>query len=161
MTDTVLILVGLLCLLAGFAGCLLPALPGPPLAYAGLLALQLTERAQFSNSRLLFGLLLVVIALLADAVIPAVGAKRWGGTRWGIWGCVVGSLIGLFFIPPIGFLCGSFLGAVVGEMLGGKDSGGAFLAGIGALMGFLLGTVLKLAVCGVFAYWFVATVIAS
>lgn len=156
MTDTVLILVGLLCLFAGFAGCLLPALPGPPLAYAGLLALQLTERAQFSNSRLLLGLLLVVVALLADAVIPAVGAKRWGGTRWGIWGCVVGSLIGLFFIPPIGFLCGSFLGAVVGELLGGKDSGGAFLAGVGALMGFLLGTVLKLAVCGVFAYWFIA-----
>jgi uncharacterized protein YqgC (DUF456 family) len=161
MSDTVLIIVGALCLLAGVAGCFLPVLPGPPLAYAGLLALHLTERVQFSNNRLLLGLLLVVVVQLLDAIIPAVGAKRWGGTRWGICGCLAGALVGGFVLPPIGFVCGSFIGAVSGELLGGKRGGGALLAGIGTLIGFLLGTVLKLALCGIFAYWFVAKAVAT
>ena len=155
MADTLLILFGALCIFLGMVGCLMPVLPGPPLAFLGLLALHLTERVQFSNVRLLIGLLLVVIVLVADTLIPALGAKRCGGTRWGVWGCVIGSLAGLFFFPPFGFILGSFFGAVVGELLGGKKSGGAFLAGIGAFMGFLLGTVLKLALCGLFAFWFV------
>lgn len=156
MTDTLLVLAGILCLCAGLAGCILPALPGPPLAYAGLVLLHLTARFQLPTRLLALGLVLVVAALVLDAVIPALGAKRWGGTRRGIGGCVFGSLIGLFFFPPLGFLVGAFAGAVAGELLGGKDRVGAFRAGVGALMGFLAGTVLKVALCGLFAFWFVS-----
>ncbi len=154
MTDTLLIISGVLCLLAGMAGCLLPVLPGPPVAYLGVVALHMTERVQFTNRLLLAGLLLVVAVQVVDTVIPVIGTKRWGGTRWGVWGCVVGSLFGLFFFPPFGFVGGSFVGAVVGELLGGKNSGGAFKAGFGSFAGFLLGTVLKVSLCGLFVFWF-------
>ena len=155
MTDMALIIIGALCLAGGWAGCLLPAIPGPPLAYAGLLALHLTRRVQFSNSLLVSGLVLVLVALVLDTVIPAAGAKRWGGSRWGIWGCAIGTLVGLLFVPPLGLVGGAFCGAVAGELLGGKQSGAALKAGFGALLGFLCGTVLKMAVCGLFAFWFV------
>ncbi len=154
MTDTLLTITGVLCLLTGFAGCLLPVLPGPPVAYLGLVVLHLTERVQFSNRVLLGGLLLVLVVQVADMVIPVIGTKRWGGSRWGIWGCVVGSLTGLLFFPPFGFIGGSFIGAVVGELLGGKSSSGALKAGVGSFAGFLLGTVLKISLCGLFAFWF-------
>ncbi len=159
MTDIALIVAGVLCLCAGLAGCILPALPGPPLAYAGLVLLHLTERFQLSLRLLVFGLALVVVALALDAVIPALGAKRWGGTRWGMWGCAAGSLAGLLFFPPFGFLVGAFAGAVAGELLGGRSRGGALRAGAGALLGFLAGTVLKVAVCGLFAFWFVRALV--
>ena len=155
MTDALLVLAGALCLCAGMAGCILPVLPGPPLAYAGLVLLNLTARYQLPDRLLIGGLALVVAALVLDAVIPSIGAKRWGGTRWGVGGCVLGSLAGLFFLPPPGFLVGAFAGAVAGELLGGKDRGGALRAGIGALVGFLCGTFLKVALCGLFAFWFV------
>jgi uncharacterized protein YqgC (DUF456 family) len=156
MSDGFLIAAAAVLLLLGFAGCLLPALPGPPLAYAGLLALHLSERVEFSGRLLAAGLALVVAVQVADAVIPAVGARRWGGTRWGVWGCVLGSLAGLLFFPPFGFVGGAFLGAVAGELLGGgSGGGGALKAGVGAFMGFLAGAALKLALCGLFAFWFV------
>lgn len=97
MTDGLLIALGVLLMLLGLAGCLLPALPGPPLAYAGLLALHLTARVAFSARTLAFGLALMVAVQVADTVVPAVGTRRWGGTRWGVWGCVLGSLAGLVF----------------------------------------------------------------
>ena len=154
MTDALLIMIGVLCLLAGMAGCLLPVLPGPPLAFLGVVALHLTARVQFPAYVLLGGLLLVVVVQVADAVIPAFGTKRWGGTRWGVGDCVLGSLIGLFIFPPAGFIIGSFAGAVAGELLAGKSGRGAFKAGVGSFMGLLLGTVLKFALCGLFAFWF-------
>ena len=155
MPDIFIIAIGILFLLAGFVGCLLPALPGPPLAYAGLLIAHLSERVQFSNHLLIAGLVLVAAAQVADAVTPMIGARKWGGTRWGICGCALGSIAGLIFFPPFGFIVGSFLGAVAGELLGGKASGAAVKAGIGAFMGFLVGTVLKLTLCGLFAFWLV------
>ena len=159
MPDVLIIAIGILFLLAGFAGCLLPALPGPPLAYAGLVIAHLSERVQFSNHLLIVGLVLVAAAQVADTVTPMIGARKWGGTRWGICGCALGSFAGLIFFPPFGFIVGSFLGAVAGELLGGKASGAAIKAGIGAFIGFLVGTVLKLTLCGLFAFWLVRALV--
>ncbi len=153
MTDGLLIALGVFLMLLGLAGCLLPALPGPPLAYAGVLALHLTARVEFSARTLAVGLVLMVAVQVADTVVPAVGTRRWGGTRWGVWGCVLGSLAGLVFSPPFGFVAGSFLGAVCGELLGGRTGQAALKAGFGAFLGFLAGAALKLAVCGLFIFW--------
>ena len=161
MTDGLLIALGVFLMLLGLAGCLLPALPGPPLAYAGLLALHLTTRAAFSARTLAFGLALMVAVQVADTVVPAVGTRRWGGTRRGVWGCVLGSLAGLAFFPPLGFVAGSFLGAVCGELLGGRNGQAALKAGIGSFLGFLAGTLLKLAVCGLFVFWAVRALMTS
>lgn len=155
MPDILIIVIGILFLLAGFAGCLLPALPGPPLAYAGLVVLHISDRFQFSYQLLIIGAVLVVAVQLADLATPMIGARGQGGSQWGLWGCALGSFTGLLFFPPLGFIIGSFLGAVAGELLSGKAGGVAFKAGVGAFMGFLIGMALKLTLCVIFAFWFV------
>ena len=81
--DILLIILGILCLLAGLAGCILPALPGPPLAYGGMLLLHFTDRVQFGTTQLVVWLVLVVVVQVLDYFVPLLGAKYSGGSRWG------------------------------------------------------------------------------
>lgn len=153
--DIFLIITGAICLLTGLAGCVLPMLPGPPLAYAGLLLMHFTERIQFSTTQLLVWLGIVIVIQVLDYVIPLLGAKYSGSSKWGTRGCLVGTLIGLFFLPW-GLILGPFIGAVVGELLGGRETAQALKSGLGSVVGFLLGTVVKCVVCGYFIWQFTA-----
>lgn len=159
MADIILIILGILCLLVGLAGCILPALPGPPLSYAALLLLHFTDKVQFSTTQLVVWLIVVVVIQVLDYFVPMLGSKYTGGTRWGTRGCMAGTLVGLFFMPW-GIILGPFLGAFIGELLGGNDKKLALKSGIGSLIGFLLGTVLKCAVCGYFIYLFFSELLA-
>ena len=159
MADIILIILGILCLLVGLAGCILPALPGPPLSYAALLLLHFTDKVQFSTTQLVVWLIVVVVIQVLDYFVPMLGSKYTGGTRWGNRGCMAGTLVGLFFMPW-GIILGPFLGAFIGELLGGSDKKLALKSGIGSLIGFLLGTVLKCAVCGYFIYLFFSELLA-
>ena len=159
MADVLLIILGSLCLLIGLAGCILPALPGPPLAYAGMLLLHFTERTQFTTVELIVWLVLVIIVQILDYFVPLLGAKYSGGSRWGERGCLAGTLVGLFFMPW-GIILGPFLGAVIGELLGGRETKDALRSGLGSLLGFLLGTFVKCALCGYFIWKFVETLVA-
>lgn len=159
MADIILIILGILCLLVGLAGCILPALPGPPLSYAALLLLHFTDKVQFSTTLLVVWLIVVVVIQVLDYFVPMLGSKYTGGTRWGTRGCMAGTLVGLFFMPW-GIILGPFLGAFIGELLGGNDKKLALKSGIGSLIGFLLGTVLKCAVCGYFIYLFFSELLA-
>ncbi len=152
--DIFLIIVGAILLLVGLAGCILPMIPGPPLAYAGILLLHFTDQAQFTPTQLWVWLLLVVIVQVLDYFTPMLGSKYFGGTKWGSWGALIGTLLGLFFMPW-GIIVGPFIGAMAGELLGDKDWRYAFKSGMGSLVGFLFGTVLKLVLCGFFLYQFV------
>lgn len=156
MADILLIILGSLCLLAGLAGCILPALPGPPLAYGGMLLLHFTRRAEFTTTELLVWLALVVVVQILDYVVPLLGTKYGGGSRWGERGCLVGTVAGLFFMPW-GIVLGPFLGAVIGELLGGRETKDALRSGLGSLLGFLLGTLVKCILCGYFIWKFVET----
>lgn len=159
MADIILIILGILCLLVGLTGCILPALPGPPLSYAALLLLHFTDKVQFSTTQLVVWLIVVVVIQVLDYFVPMLGSKYTGGTRWGTRGCMAGTLVGLFFMPW-GIILGPFLGAFIGELLGGSDKKLALKSGIGSLIGFLLGTVLKCAVCGYFIYLFFSELLA-
>lgn len=141
-------------MLFGLSGCVLPMIPGPPLAYVGLLLAHATDKVQFSATQLWVWLLLVVIVQLLDYVTPLLGSKYSGGSKWGNWGCVVGTIVGLFFLPW-GIIVGPFAGAVIGELLRDKELRQALKSGIGSLIGFLLGTIVKLLLCGYFCYQFV------
>lgn len=153
--DVFLIVLGSICLLAGLIGCIVPMLPGPPVAYVALVLLQLTDKAAFTPMQLLLWLLLVVLVQILDYLVPVFGVKRFGGTSWGNWGCIIGTFAGLFWFPPLGVVAGPFIGAFIGELLGGKETRHALRAGLGAFIGFLLGTVLKVAVCGWFIFCFI------
>ena len=144
--EILLVVFAFLMLLIGLAGCVLPVLPGAPLSYLGLLLLHFTERVDFSDTQLLGWGLIVVVLQVLDYVTPMIGSKCSGGTIYGNRGCVAGTILGLFFMPW-GIIVGPFLGAVGGELLGGRDLQHAVYSGIGALVGFMLGTLLKVVVC--------------
>ena len=146
MDIAIYIVTGLL-MLIGLAGCIIPALPGPPLSYIGLLLLKFTPLGkEVGTWELVITGLVVVIVVVIDYVNPIIGAKRFGGTKYGNWGCAIGTVIGLFF-QPFGIILGPFLGAVVGELIGKKEFKDALKAGFGAFIGFLFGFLLKMAVC--------------
>jgi hypothetical protein len=146
MDIAILIVAGLLMVL-GIIGCIVPGLPGTPIAYAGLWMAQLSDRVDFSwQTLLIWGIVTVVVSVL-DYVVPAWGTKQFGGTKWGIWGSTIGVFVGLFF-GAVGVIVGPLAGAVLGELLGGKDVSEALRAGWGSFIGIFFGTVLKLICCG-------------
>lgn len=159
MLDIILIILGSICLIVGLIGCILPMIPGPPISYAGLLLLHITDMVQFSTAQLLFWLILVVIVQVLDYFTPILGSKYSGGTKWGSWGCLIGSVIGVIFFSPWGIIVGPFAGAFIGELLGERSTRDALKSGIGALLGFLFGTVVKVVVCGYFVWCFIKVLI--
>lgn len=143
--EAILIIIGLVLIVAGIIGCILPGLPGPPIAYASLILLQFAENSPFSWAFMLAWLLIVVAVTLLDFYVPAWGTKKFGGSKYGSWGSIIGLIIGLIF-PPWGILIGPFLGAYIGELIGGKHNEEALRAGFGAFIGFVAGTLMKLTV---------------
>ena len=124
------------------------------MAYLALWLLHFTGYAEFTVTELVVWGLLVVLAQAMDYVTPMLGTKYSGGSKWGNWGCIIGTLVGLLFLPW-GVILGPFLGAVIGELLGNKEFSQALKSGVGSLIGFILGTLLKFVVCGYFCYQFI------
>lgn len=157
--DILLIVLGALFIISGVLGCVLPIIPGPPLSYIGLLLLHFTERYQFSSKFLIIWAIITVVVYVLDYLIPAWGTKKFGGSKRGIFGSIIGLVIGMFFFPPFGIIIGPFIGAVVGELTIGKDSGAALKSGLGSFLGFLAGTLLKLIASGMMTWYFVKEMI--
>lgn len=152
--EVLLIVIGILLILLGIIGCFVPLLPGPPLAYISLLLLQIGPEIPFSfKFMLIMGSVVAMVALL-DYLVPALGAKKWGGSKYGIIGALFGVVIGIFILPPFGFLVFPLLGAFVGEVLNGAGSNRAFKAAFGTLMGLLFGTMLKFSTTVIITYYF-------
>lgn len=148
--TTLYYLLAVLLVLVGIAGTILPALPGLPLVFAGmLLAAWAGDFQQVGVPMLVILGLLTVFSLAVDFWATALGAKRVGASRLAIVGAMVGTVAGLFF-GPIGLLMGPFAGAIGGELihrrsLQKQDLGHAAKIGVGTWFGILFGTVLKLA----------------
>ncbi|MBO9715604.1 MAG: DUF456 domain-containing protein [Pseudoxanthomonas sp.] len=146
--------------LVGLAGVVLPALPGLPLVFAGmLLAAWAGDFQRIGAVPLVVLGLLTLLSLVADFIATAAGAKRVGAGPLAIWGAALGTLVGLFF-GPVGLLAGPFLGAMLGELWHTRTLRRATHVGLATWLGLLLGTVLKLALAfamvGLFVLaWFV------
>lgn len=167
--DILWIVLGTLCLLLGIVGCVAPVLPGVPLAYVGLLLLQITDRVQFTWQFLVIWAVVVLVVQVLDYFIPAWGTKCFGGSKWGVWGSTIGLFAGLF-MGPWGIVAGAFAGAVTGELLylsirkNGEERAQdsfrqALRAGIGSFVGLLTGTIIKLVCCGLMTYYFIAAIV--
>ena len=172
--DILLIILGAICLLLGLIGCVAPVLPGVPLSYLGLLLLHFTDRVQFSWQFLVVWGVVVVVIQILDYFIPAWGTKKFGGTKYGVWGSTIGLFVGLF-MGPLGIVVGPFIGAVLGELIyfnrhpqttlseteQNKNSNfnRALRAGFGSFIGLLTGTLIKVICCGVMIAYLVKELI--
>ena len=141
MLELTMLFLGALAILAGIAGCFVPIIPGPIVAYCGLLCMMPTSKSPSAATLVLFGVITAVVTVL-DYVVPAMGAKKFKCSKWGIWGCTIGTFIGIFYFP-IGLILGPFLGAVAGELIAKKPLAMAAKGGLGAFLGFLAGVFLK------------------
>ena len=145
--DMIWICLGWTLLVIGFVGCFVPVLPGPTIAYCALLSvLAIGDHAAPSVTVLVGAGLLTAMVTVLDYVVPAWGAAKFNCSRWGTFGCFVGTIVGLFFVP-IGILVGPFLGAFLGELIAMKPIGAALKGGLGAFLGFLSGVFLKILAC--------------
>ena len=142
MNDTLIPLVSILLLLVGILGTFLPVLPGLLLSLCGLLIYKFGTDSSLSMVYIWIFVSLTLLSIILNYVIPARTNRKYGGTRWGSAGSVIGTILGMFFIPvPFGFLIGMFLGVFVGELLhDAKDKKKAWNSTKGALIGFLYGT---------------------
>src|SRR5690606_19189513 len=112
-----ILIISLLFILAGIAGSLLPALPGPPLSWIGLLILYTTAGIDFNYWILGITFVLTLIIVILDYVIPAQGSIRFGFSKYGIWGPNIGLVVGIFAPIPLGFFIVPFVGAFIGELI--------------------------------------------
>jgi uncharacterized protein len=145
----IVVLVGLA---VAAAGVVLPVVPGVPVALvATILAGWLTGFDRIDVATIVWVAVLAALAQGFDLLGNLIGARRFGAGRAGIWGGVVGSLIGLVLLPPWGFLVGALLGATSFEVLAGRPPREAWRAGVGALLGTLAGVGGKLVIVVVIA----------
>ncbi|HVF35755.1 MAG TPA: DUF456 domain-containing protein [Candidatus Saccharimonadia bacterium] len=132
-------------IVVGLAGTILPALPGVPLVFAGmLLAAWAGGFERISAWTVVLLGVLTALAMAADFLATLLGARGFGASRWALVGAGLGAVVGLFF-GIVGLIVGPMAGAVAGEMLAGSGLRQASKAGAGAAIGFVLGTLAKIA----------------
>ena len=144
--DVLLFIVSALLMLVGIIGSVVPALPGPPLSYVGLLLLQLTDKVQLSTSFLVVWGIVVLAVVVLDYYLPIWTTKRIGGSKAGINGSIIGMVVGIIF-TPIGMILGTLLGAIIGEIIGGASGDKALKSGLATFVGTMLSIGIKLIVC--------------
>lgn len=146
MIDYIFLCLAIALNIVGIIGCFIPMIPGPPISFLGLVTIYCLSDDQISPWALTFYGIITIITVILDYVIPSLGVKYFGGTKYGKWGSFIGTLIGLCYFP-IGLLLGPFLGAFIGELIGRQSRSMAFKSGVGSLLGFIFGVMMKFIVC--------------
>ncbi|WP_439128105.1 DUF456 domain-containing protein [Polaribacter sp.] len=145
--DIFLLLIGFILVLLGIIGSFLPVLPGPLTGWLGLLLLHLTSIIPMNWTYLGITLAIAILIWILDYIIPAIGTKRFGGSKYGVYGTTIGLIIGLLSPIPFGILIGAFLGAFIGELFYDKtDKNRAFKASVGSFIGLLASATIKFGV---------------
>ena len=151
--DIFLLIVAVLCGIIGIIGSVIPILPGPALAFFGLLCSSWTDYSSLSSRTLwIWGIITLIVSIL-DFFLPGYFSKLMGGTRAGITGATIGVFAGLFF-GPVGVILGPLIGAFLGELINNRENlDKAVTVGFGSLVSFLAGSGLKIIISGVMLYY--------
>ena len=152
--ELLLFALTLLVMFIGFAGALLPGLPGTPLiAVAALIHRWILGGRGAGNGVLLTLVVVAAVSAVLDFAAAGYGAKRLGASWRGMVGAAIGAVLGLAW-PPLGWILGPLLGAIAGEWIGGRPWTEARSAGLGAALGLVAGTAVKVAAAGaMIALW--------
>ena len=153
--DIILVIIAALFIILGIIGSFLPVLPGPLTSWLGLLILHLTDAIPMDTSFIIVTLVIAIFIWVLDYIIPAMGTKRFGGTKAGMIGTTLGLIVGLIAPIPGGIIIGPFVGALIGELLNNADSKTAFKAAFGSFIGFLTSTFIKFIVAIIYLGLFI------
>jgi len=157
--DVFLVLLASLFLILGIIGSFLPILPGPITSWFGFLILYLSDVTDFSISLLITTFIIALIIWVLDFFIPAIGTKKFGGSKYGVIGTTIGLIIGVISPIPFGILIGPFLGALAGELINKSKSNQAIKAAFGSFLGFLASSFIKFIVSLVYFGVFIKKVL--
>jgi len=153
-TEILIILAGLVLHGIGIMGCVIPGIPGPLVSFSSLFLFYLLPDQEVGLAGMVTWGAFAVITTGMDLVVPVLGAKRFGSSREGIIGGMIGIVVGLFFFPPLGIILGPLVGTVAGDLIAGGTFSKALNSGMGSLLGFLVGTSIKLTYCVVIVLFF-------
>ena len=147
----------IICAVIGIIGSVLPGLPGPPISWIGLLLVFFSgnrgDCEPISTNFLFIWLGITTLVTVLDYVIPGWFAKSTGGHKEASWGAIIGMFAGMF-LTPVGMLAGALIGAFVGEyVLAGQETTHSIKAAIGAFLGFILSTGVKLIASGIMLFY--------
>jgi len=157
--DILLLLLGLFFLILGIIGSFIPVLPGPITSWIGLLLIHLTNVIPYNWTFILTTFTIALFVYILDYIIPALGTKKFGGSKYGIIGTTIGLIVGLIFLGPFGIIIGPFIGALTGELIyDNQNSNRALKAAFGSLIGFLFSTGLKFIVSIIYAGLFLSKI---
>ena len=159
--STLIIVLAVLAGIIGIIGSIVPGLPGPPVSWVGLLLLFIWGSGTDASGNpmtltfLLIWLAIMLIVTVVDYVVPAYFTKLTGGTKAAGRGAIAGLIVGLL-VPPVGIIVGTLLGAFLSEMAFAKKNGWqSAKSALGALLGFLCGTGIKLVASGLMMYYII------
>jgi uncharacterized protein YqgC (DUF456 family) len=141
--------------IVGLAGSVLPVIPGAVLIWVGMLVYGvLTQFTTLGTTFFIGQALAAALVYATDYLAGAYGVKRYGGSRYAVYGSVIGTVVGIIFLGPAGIIFGPFAGAVAGELINQKPLDSALRAGVGTLLGLLGGAIVKLAIQITMIIWF-------
>ncbi|MBR6628934.1 MAG: DUF456 domain-containing protein [Bacteroidaceae bacterium] len=150
--ETLLITGAIICAIIGLAGSILPALPGAPLSFAGLVLLCFCDGADISSTSIWVSAIFLAIVSVLDYVAPIWLTNASGGSKQATRGSIAGLIAGLFFFPPWGLVIGPFIGAFVGELMTHATTGKALKVAMMSFVGFVLTTGMKIIYSGVLLF---------
>lgn len=149
--------------MVGLIGCILPVVPGPVIVWVGMLIHKIWVPEASANWWLiLIAGFFVGITFLLDYLLALMGAKKFGASRLGAIGALVGGFIG-FIVPPffLWLLIGPFVGALIGELFDGQTLQRASRVGWGSFLGTIAAYVSKLTICFLIIGFFMVNVLVS
>jgi uncharacterized protein YqgC (DUF456 family) len=158
MNETLLAIICGFLMVLGTLGAILPFLPGLPLALLGLGIF-----AWFTDEISIWGLavfaILTLITIVVDILAPAIAAKGRKASRLGVMGAIIGGILGIFALGPIGILLGPFVGAFIGEIMNAANTEHALRVAVASMFGLVISSIFKLMVgTGMFIYFLIAII---
>lgn len=142
--SILLISLGFVCCIVGLIGSFLPVLPGLPISWVGIFLLYLVPEIEIGSQLLWITFAITVVIFILDYVIPLFGVKKYGGSKYGMYGAGVGLVVGLFIPIPLSVLIVPFIGAYIAELIySKKGSGQALRSAFGSFIGFLASTFIE------------------
>jgi len=153
--DLILLVLGLILCLIGILGSFLPIIPGPVSSWLGILLLYSTSTVEFNLNFILITFTVAISVGFLDYIIPILGVKKLGGTRSGQIGTMIGLILCLILLGPIGIIIGPFLGALLGEMSTNKSFQDSLKPAFGSFIGVIAGSIIKFLISLSFLFFYI------